>query len=298
MTLKETIANIAYYENISRRGNSITENVNMMVGRTNPESVQRLSLVTQVLSVLPDLPDEVQQALDALDREIKDKQKLEWYDPITHPNILPWDDNTEIDGWSPCFWWKPGWSPSDGGEIPMQPPGMPVPMLQVPISDPISAGACPQFMSHDCLYCIRCKNNLIPSTESRCSRICRYCILIFRHEGRWWFYANGEWFFIDRWYSPMGQTGGYGVIPYVPGLGVPADCLDPYPQYTLPFGIPPTWDRVNFDPGWIDNPIGHPGLDTWLSANCYECEQLLGSSACGSSGGDPLIPTFPVKFSG
>lgn len=286
-------------------------------------------------SVVFQTTDTGNDIIDVEDRRtpLLNEEETPWWNPTDYPGIIPWD-KTPIEGYKPCFWWKPGYSPNQSAPIPDWDPLMPRPTLQVPTTDPISAGACPLFMHVGCFVCLKCRRNPeaegCPGGKEFVDVWCENCTLIFRHEGFWWFYSNGVWYFLANWwggsapkppasldpFTPPFIDDRY-LIPYVPGLGVPVDCRlfpdVPIVYYPSPYPAEgPEKEPPNF-PGYIPSdwiidegasPFVHPstveGKGVWYDVNS-DCFELLGlSGSTGASGNqifdEPLIP-IPIRTS-
>lgn len=202
------------------------------------------------------------------------------YTQETHPGILPWNPDIIMDDWyKPCFFWLPGTSPSQNGDIIPYSPylgPMPKPTLVVPLTDPFTAGLCgekicPIYVSKSCIRCEACKKDplslecgadgdpLLPGTidldhpyvppngvidpeeQELIDTLCKTCVKIFYHEGNWWFYTEEYklWYFRGKWFNK---------VP--PGH----DCLNHLTEYQL----------IPYVPGLgvpVHDPPSYPGTE-------------------------------------
>lgn len=159
--------------------------------------------------------------------------------------ILRWDGRTDIQGYSPCFFYSPCYK--------ARPPGLwdgpNPPTLHIPCIDPISANACPVYVNEEYRKCRAARKGLenakalvdqeiqshymaailggtqpIPSQEEIVINWCANARRIYQFDGRWWIEQPGTgnlWFGGDWYESPSRDSENLGWIPYIPGLGVP-----------------------------------------------------------------------------
>jgi hypothetical protein len=128
----------------------------------------------------------------------------EIYDPAT-PGILWWDDETEVDGWSPEGWYLPCTRQQDNRKVH---PNYPISPMVIPCDGEVPDiynGRCPDYVIED------------PTGFGE----------LYRGTGsRWWYRdAKGRWWFLDDWIHDINNRNADSIfptwIPYVPGLGVP-----------------------------------------------------------------------------
>jgi hypothetical protein len=222
-----------------------------------------------------------------------------WYTPEAYPGIFPWCPEIEIEGYNPCYFYRPGYVmpelPDDGIDG--------APTFKVPDLDPVSAGICPTYKSIRCDLCKLC--TLDPENQ-RCidgwqysisgiynptyaewlKGICNKCTKLYYHEGHWWIQGNdGGWWILgkyDRLPGDFGETntGDYW-IPYIPGLGIPSNkhseeyycrpTRENYPQHIndpILLFIP--------DEQWVDNPSDRKRTPKGFEgADAEDCEGIL-----------------------
>ena len=172
-----------------------------------------------------------------------------WYTPEAYPGIIPWCPEIEIEGYNPCYFYRPGHVmpklPDDGIKG--------TPTFKVPVTDPVSAGACPVYKSIECDLCKLCTADPLnqrcidawrlndrwfhgvptdagqpwgsnPSDYAIHYRgwlddMCLFCNALYHHEGVWWVHdSDGRWWILDD----ITKTNEPVFIPYIPDLGVPA----------------------------------------------------------------------------
>jgi len=172
-----------------------------------------------------------------------------WYTPEAYPGIFPWCPEIEIEGYHPCYFYSPGYVmpklPDDGIKG--------TPTFKVPVTDPVSAGACPVYKSIQCDLCKLCTADPLNQTCIDAFRLsdrwfhgvptdagqpwgsnpsdyaiyyggwlddmCLLCNALYQHEGVWWVLdSEGRWWILDDFTN----IGSPQFIPYIPDLGVPA----------------------------------------------------------------------------
>ena len=152
----------------------------------------------------------------------------EIYDPEI-PGLLWWDDETEVDGWSPEGWYLPCTRQQDNQRIH---PNYPISPMLIPCESEVPDifnGRCPEFVVED---------------DAGFGEV-------YRGSGsRWWFRDSaGRWWFLDDWTHDINSRNPDFLlpnwIPYVPGLGVP-------------IGGDGALRR------WLSDPAVQPFVDPWL----------------------------------
>ena len=211
-----------------------------------------------------------------------------WYTPEAYPGIIPWCPEIEIEGYNPCYFYRPGYVmpelPDDGIDR--------APTFKVPDLDPVSAGICPTYISTQCDLCKLCTLDPenpkcievdIPNQPGLLEYLCDRCVKLYHHEGHWWSGdRNGNWWILgkyDRLPGDFGETntGDYW-IPYIPGLGIPSakhTSDDESTDFCGPrkFYRP---SRLMLDEEWEDNPSDRKRTPKGFEgADGGDCEGIL-----------------------
>ena len=208
-----------------------------------------------------------------------------WYTPEAYPGIIPWCPEIEIEGYHPCYFYRPGHVmpelPDDGIDR--------APTFKVPDLDPVSAGKCPVYKSDECNLCKLCTLDPenpkcieldLPNQPGLLEYLCDRCVKLYHHEGHWWSQDNnGNWWILgkyDRLPGDFGETntGDYW-IPYIPGLGIPSGNFtsDGSPCGPLKFDRP---SRLMLDEQWVDNPSDRKRTPKGFEgADGGDCEGIL-----------------------
>jgi hypothetical protein len=173
---------------------------------------------------------------------------IEIYDPEI-PGILWWDDETEVDGWSPEGWYLPCTRQQDNRNVH---PKYPISPILIPCENEVPDiynGRCPDYVIED---------------------LNRFGEIYRGNGSRWWYRdARGRWWFLDDWIHGVNNTSNPDKfilpawIPYVPGLGVPiggnGSLGEWFQDETLQPFLTPWWPEVvNDDIEYFPDGISRP----------------------------------------